>query len=349
MAEIRRRCFEFLSWAAIAVELALFLCAWSLVERYLGALDGWDNSLFGIDGYWANTIFTPAWLVSFVVAFGLFFPGLRRVFGAWKPGDFGCRCVRGQGGLGLFLTLVAMLIANVGMLAIPGVADQAWRSYGVQNRTDLVVFIMVVVPISAALGEELLFRSYVQGSLSRLHVSWGPLAAAVAFVISHRFQGLIPILGLHLPLALLFAAVYRRTGSLVPVFFAHLLFDVMVFGELYILSAQPSATMLLAAGLSAACTVGLWLLRAHGRTAFSELWHMLTGLRTGGLFHFALAVGFVIGFTFGRDYLIGLRAIRNQTLWHWVAVGGGLAVLVAKRRLVAAKDASLRVSRPAIS
>lgn len=96
------------------------------------------------------------------------------------------------------------------------------------------MFLFVVAPIWAAAREEVLFRGYLQGALSDFIPQSAPLIVAVAAAFAHFFQGLMLVALLQMPIALLFAAAYRSTRSLLVVWIAHTLVAFILFAEYYL-------------------------------------------------------------------------------------------------------------------
>jgi len=102
----------------------------------------------------------------------------------------------------------------------------------------------VFAPLSALIGatEELLYRGYVQGRVRR----WGPVGAVVAAAFLHAFYKLA-LFSLPLECAgdtdpvflvvvtflggLCFGALRELSGSVAPPLLAHVVFDIIVYGE----------------------------------------------------------------------------------------------------------------------
>jgi len=105
--------------------------------------------------------------------------------------------------------------------------------------TGLGPFLLVGASIGAA--EELLFRGYIQGRLSRLGA---PAAVALAALAHTSYKTLLfafppegvvirySILAFFTLLVGAFLGITRqRTGSVVPALFGHVLFDILVYGD----------------------------------------------------------------------------------------------------------------------
>ena len=161
--------------APFLVELVVFFAAFELCFQLLAA-EGWAvRSVLRPDHGPLWLIESPALLVGCAVAFLVVYPALRAWRGRWTPRDFGLRrdgwgAALRIGGVLLGLELV---ISFTGLLVIPGMPAQIWRAYGTPEGYELLVFLLLVVPIQAAVGEEIVYRGYLQGGLQRCHRAWG--------------------------------------------------------------------------------------------------------------------------------------------------------------------------------
>lgn len=234
--------------------------------------------MFRSDGGGRSTE-TPRWVVVAVFQLAIVFPLARRVLGKWTRADFGLARNFETLGECCSIAVLRVLVASIGVLFIPGIAEAVWTPYGIRTHVDLLVYLLWISPIVAGLGEELFFRSYVQGGWMGVDVAWGAVAAAVSFALLHGFQGLLPLFAMHLPTGLLVVGVYARRRNLPSQVVGHALFDIVIFAELWMVHEHKVATGGLAACLFVACGVALVGLRRHVRSTFSATWDLLRGLR----------------------------------------------------------------------
>jgi len=266
---------------SILLELALFFSLWELAYRAFQTVPVLGQSLIRSHGVPAYRPETGAWLAAFALAWILVFPVLRRLVGQWKLVDFGLP-KEGWGPAaraGVILVMLLLFVANGGFLLIPDMAGQLYSAYGFRSQDDYIVFLVLIVPIAAALGEELLFRCYLQGLLQDVHRSFGPVIAAVVFASMHAFQGLVPLLAFHIPGALLIGAIYRRYRNLPVLIGAHLCFDLVVFAELFVLHGRPELRLPLTGGLVFVAAATVYGLRKDLAILGRELVEMRKGLR----------------------------------------------------------------------
>ena len=312
----------------------MFFAAFELCFQLLAAR-GWGVQSVLRSGHGAvYRIETPALLVACAVAFLVFHPALRVWRGGWGPRDFGLR----RDGWGMALRFggvllgLELVISFLGLLVIPGLPAQLWAAYGRPDGYELLVLLMLVVPIQAAVGEEIVYRGYLQGGLQRCHRAWGPVTAALVFAGLHAFQGVVPLLLFHVPSAIVFVAAYRRTGNLVVMILVHLVFDLIVFAGIWLLAGPPGWSAVLPAVVLASALGLLLGLRRTVVELLSEVLDLLGGLRYGwarGVF-WAVVIGalFLVAreqpwAAFGR--WDGSRSIA----WPLALVLIGLGVLVA--------------------
>ena len=85
----------------------------------------------------------------------------------------------------------------------------------------------VAVVLVAPLAEETFFRGFVFGGLRRYGLFWAALASALLFSVPHINQGgaVVPFV----PVGMLFAWSYSRTGSLWTAIYAHFWFNLVNF------------------------------------------------------------------------------------------------------------------------
>ena len=320
--------------APLLVELAVFFAAFELCYRLLPHHGWWGLSVLRPAARSVYLVETPAMLAACAAAYLLIYPALRVPRGGWGPRAFGLRtddwgrALRFAAGLlGLNLTF-----SSLGFLIVPGLPDQLWAAYGRPSGAQLAALLLFVVPIGAAIGEELVYRGYLRGALRDCHRAWGPVTAALVFAGLHAFQGLVPLLLFHVPGALLVVAAYRRTGNIVVFILFHLAFDLIVFTALWFMAGEAaSATWLPVALLG----VGLGVLAALRRTVLAlvrELVDLLVGLRGGwrrGV-PWALAVGALFVGASRLPWATLGGGVDPDPTWVPLAVAaGGLVVLAA--------------------
>lgn len=90
-------------------------------------------------------------------------------------------------------------------------------------------FIASVALVPVILGEELVWRGAVQGSLvRRLGTWWGVVLAAVVYALVHAPLGAPVLVGVALLCGLAWGTLRATTASLVPSLVAHLVWDMLV-------------------------------------------------------------------------------------------------------------------------
>jgi membrane protease YdiL (CAAX protease family) len=320
--------------APLLVELAVFFAAFELCYRVLPHHGWWGHSVLRPEARSVYLVETPAMLAACAAAFLLIYPALRVWRGGWGPRAFGLR----PDDWGRALRFAAVLlgldltISSLGFLVVPGLPDQLWAAYGRPSGLQLAALLLFVVPIGAAIGEELVYRGYVQGGLQGCHRAWGPVTAALVFAGLHAFQGLVPLLLFHVPGALLVAAAYRRTGNIVVFILFHLAFDLIVFTALWVMAGEASAAAWLPAALLAAGLGVVLILRRTLLALVRELLDVLLGLRVGwrrGVL-WALAVGALFAGASRLPWATLGGGVDPDPTWVPLAVAaGGLVVLAA--------------------
>jgi membrane protease YdiL (CAAX protease family) len=137
--------------------------------------------------------------------------------------------------LGYAAAIVATLVATQ-VLGWPPM--QSSKLAAVQGSVPALLGMLAIAWTTAALGEELLFRGFLQGRLQRLfgeRTGGGLMAAglqAVLFGLVHAYQGPTGILVTG-SLGLVFGLAYLRTRSLWPLVLAHGLIDTLSLLALY--------------------------------------------------------------------------------------------------------------------
>jgi membrane protease YdiL (CAAX protease family) len=265
-------------WFLVTLEILACLALACGIARILPHGGAWDASMFRPDEP-ARFYETPRWAVTFVIEVAVLIPAARIFLGHWTRADFGLAHPFATLGECCSILVLRVLIASIGVLLIPGIAEAVWAPYAIRTQADLLVFVLWISPFVAGFGEEVLFRSYIQGAWMGVNVAWGAVAAAVAFALLHGFQGLVPLLGMHLPTGLLVVGVYAQRRDLPSQILGHALFDVVIFAELFAVHEGKVAKGPLAVGLFALCGVALFLLRRHVRSTFAATWDLLRSLR----------------------------------------------------------------------
>jgi len=103
---------------------------------------------------------------------------------------------------------------------------------------NLIVYLWFLLPItwgSAAIGEEMLARGFLQHRLEGLFgTGIGIILQAAIFAAAHFYQGLVGVLNIFL-LALVFGSIYIRSGrNLIPLIIAHGVIDTIGVTLLYL-------------------------------------------------------------------------------------------------------------------
>ncbi len=186
---------------------------------------------------------------------------LARPRGAGRAGALAC-----AGGVGLALIFDALTSAlrvrpsgpseliSRAISASSGPGGQALR---------LLVLSLVVAAVVAPLGEELLFRGYMQ---RRLVQRWGPAAGVL---VTAALFGLIHMDKLQTPFALALGVMLGwiavRSGSILPALLAHAAVNAWAVVESHLrLSPHTPAACALVAALGVALLAGsVWLLRGR--------------------------------------------------------------------------------------
>jgi membrane protease YdiL (CAAX protease family) len=142
------------------------------------------------------------------------------------------------------------ILVGVGVLLISGVIQSIMQAMGIR-QTQLVSLqcvrdfplagflgVLLAGGVLAPIAEELYFRGYV---FQTYYVSRGPAVAYAAtgllFSVLHlNLPALVPIL----ILSIIFAFVYRRTGSIVPSMVGHAVNNCTAFAILYFANLPPA-------------------------------------------------------------------------------------------------------------
>ncbi len=249
---------EGLGWVGVAAEVGVYVgAAWG-IDRLARALPLHASMFREHARYEAET---PLWLLRFLAIHVALFVVVRTIAG-WRRVELGLGSPLSGMRENTALGFVVLAITNVGMCVIPGVTDQAWAAYGMRSSSDLLVFLLWISPVVAGIGEEVVFRAMLQGRLIEAHPAWGVVAAALVFALLHRFQGLVPLLGMHVPASLLFAIVYAQRRDLASQIVSHAAYDIVVFGELWLVHAAGLPRLAVCGALLAIAIAGVIGFRA---------------------------------------------------------------------------------------
>lgn len=337
---------------AVGLELLVLLCAAEWVFRWLQEPGWWTESIMGPKRLVRYPFETPAWLVTFGVGFFVLMPTLRWCFGGWGPVQFGVprlgggRWLRGFRQAGVLMAL-SLLLSHAGFLLFPELMESTWRAYGIHTREDFLVFMIIGVGLGAAVGEELTFRCYLQGTFQELSPSWGPLAAAGLFASLHLFQGWLPVLAFHLPGALIIATIYRGSRCIVALITMHLMFDLEAFWLLRTVHLSPDWRIWLPLAGVAVGAAWLVLERRTLVEIAKELGRILRGLTDRW---WLWIPGFVallggVGWASKVFLLAGARKVIYEDSTIALLLSGGLALLVLLRTVIGRGRAALRNAR----
>jgi membrane protease YdiL (CAAX protease family) len=264
-------------WCLVTLEVVgCIALAWGF-SKLLPHGDFWSESMFRAGP--SRSVETPRWVVPWVLQLAILIPLAGTFLGRWKRADYGLVFSFPTLGECCSILVIRILVASIGILLIPGVAEGVWAPYAIRTQADLLVYVLWISPVVAGFGEELFFRGFVQGTWMGVNVAWGALATAVCFALLHGFQGILPLVAMHIPTGLLVAGVYARRRDLPSQIVGHALFDVVIFAELFLVHQHRGPSGPLAAGLFLACGAALFGLRRHVRSAFAATWGLLPALR----------------------------------------------------------------------
>ena len=146
------------------------------------------------------------------------------------------------------LCMIAVVVAYA---AIYGITCHAWLNTVEMRQLNRKLTGMfqnlswpqlIILSISAGVGEELLFRGLLQTWLiANLNPLWGILGASLVFGLMHYLNATYIILTF--VLGCLFGIAYHMTNSLLMVMAAHTLYDIIAFGVIvkfpYLLNSEP--------------------------------------------------------------------------------------------------------------
>ncbi|MBM3542185.1 MAG: CPBP family intramembrane metalloprotease [Alphaproteobacteria bacterium] len=129
----------------------------------------------------------------------------------------------------LLLPLLAMILYVTREItgATPLEAQLAWLPHGSLDDWRVLVLLGLAMVVAAPIGEELLFRGVIFGTLRRTVGFWpSALLSAAAFGSAHMILAAIPpafVLGVAL------AWMYERAGSIRPPIAVHVIHNALVF------------------------------------------------------------------------------------------------------------------------
>lgn len=110
---------------------------------------------------------------------------------------------------------------------LPFIATDTTQLYAAFRAPSLVVASVALVPV--ILGEELVWRGVVQGSLVQRLGAWrGVALTAVVYALVHALLGSPVLVAVAFFCGLAWGTLRATTASLVPTLVAHLLWDVLV-------------------------------------------------------------------------------------------------------------------------
>ncbi len=157
--------------------------------------------------------------------------------GVLTADDLGLRASRLTGHVktGISLGFLAFLVSAIIQVAMSGFGVRQTQSQDFQciRQFPLAGFLVVLFAgaVLAPIAEELFFRGFVFGSYLRTQTA--PVAYGLSSLLFATLHLNLPAVLPILTLGLLFAAAYRRTGSIVPGIVAHALFNLVGFVILY--------------------------------------------------------------------------------------------------------------------
>jgi membrane protease YdiL (CAAX protease family) len=170
---------------------------------------------------------------------------LRREGTRWSSLVIGSRLslLAVGGWAALALALVVGLVLAVGpILDALDVPPMDYGLFSALLEGNTVMYLWMLLPVSwgsAAFGEELLVRGFLQHRLTGLAgARVAVLLQAFIFALAHFYQGLGGMVNVFI-VGLVFGAIYLRCGrNLVPLFIAHGLIDTFAMTVFYLGSAE---------------------------------------------------------------------------------------------------------------
>lgn len=165
----------------------------------------------------------------------------------------------------LFAFAVGNLSSVVAVWAFGGLSEslRSVEATIAEAGGAVLLWITLGIAVAAGLGEEFLFRGYMQSRLvERFGAAWGIAITSVAFALLHMDpQHIIAVL----PVGVVLGLTLLRTGSIIPCVLAHVLNN-----GIYVVTAEwlPTESLLddlpawFAVSLATSVAAGLWFFRA---------------------------------------------------------------------------------------
>ncbi len=230
-------------WLAVTSELSVFFLAWEVLYRLVPPKRSFWISILRPSEQLVYGWELPAWLLSTAIALFLVFPLLRVVFGRWRLIDFGLTARSTKESLLSSAVICALWVcgSNIAICFTP--LPSLLTLYGASSAEDFRL-LAIMSPLVFGLGEEIVYRGYVQSAFTGFAGAWGQLIGAILFSLSH-----VPEARSSAFVGGLFCAVlYSRTGWLLPVVLAHTVFDASYFGEFYAIQTGSDSRAINARG-----------------------------------------------------------------------------------------------------
>lgn len=134
------------------------------------------------------------------------------------------------------LAAIALTTLAQFMLHAIGLAPVDYSAFAQFLEGNLIMYLWMLIPVvwgSAAIGEELLVRGFLQHRLTGLtNRKVAVLLQALIFAVAHFYQGLAGVV-LVFVVGLVFGEVYRRTRNLLPTILAHGVIDTVSMTLIY--------------------------------------------------------------------------------------------------------------------
>lgn len=238
---------------------------------------------------------------------------IRRLSGRWSLEDLGLR--RGEGfkanlrdGLIAF-SASSLVYLPFGLVLMPYYAEQ-FSAYGetMKNMSIPTLILMFlafspIVLIDSPIPEELFFRGYYQGMLSkRFNHVVGILASSLFFGLGHALghpewhPGMVVAT---IPLGLIFAFTYYKTKSLISVITAHFLVN-FILAYPMVFYAAGHFLIAMSAGLVIAFTSVIFLIfyKYRTRELFVDVLKSLKHADSKSLLFISLFTAFPLAFSY---------------------------------------------------
>ena len=136
-----------------------------------------------------------------------------------------------------FLLCFALIVPVQSLMKAAGLPAPDLSVFAQLLEGNLSLYLWMLIPVSwgsAAIGEELLARGFLQHRLTGLTGRYAALVLqALIFAVAHFYQGLSGIIQVFV-VGLVFGAVRLRTHSLLPTILAHGAIDTLSITLLYL-------------------------------------------------------------------------------------------------------------------